>query len=432
MTADVIIVGAGFSGAACAWMLAEKGHHVRLFEARPPESLGQGYHRVMLDVDTFSKSGLARPSGEELLSLLDQFYAYSPSGQVRKAIDFSALLLNGVAFQQRLVRDAQQAGAQLETRRVAGPLLRDGQVVGVRDAEGEEHEAALVIDASGNAQVLVQALAHQGLIPELPLSELHSAYGVAYRQTCRTNAADNSLHIHFCVTGGYVWRSAFDIGLGMMSPSEIDLGALQREVARVSEQFGWETEALESEDMGKIPVRYPLLGLVADGFAVLGDAAFMVNSVRGGGISAGLKGARVLSEVADVALRERDLRHERLWDYSQRYQQQFGAQLAYQDVMRQILMNESADNMEFAFEKDIITADDIKGSLAGRLLDFSTLQKIQKGLRGAANPALLLRFNQRLEWGKQLYDHFRHYPANPALFAAWQADTLKLLERIAA
>lgn len=432
MTADVIIVGAGFSGAACAWMLAEKGHHVRLLESRPPASLGQGYTRVMLDVDTFSKSGLPRPTGDELLSLLDQFYAYSPSGKVRKAIDFSSLLLDGVAFQQRLIEGAQSAGARLENLTVAGPLLHDGQVAGVRDTDGQEHEAALVIDASGNAQVLVRELAHQGLIPELALSELHSSYGVAYRQTCRTDAADNSLHIHFCVTGGYVWRSAYDIGLGMMSPSNIDRAALQQEVARVSAQFGWQIDEIEREDMGKIPVRYPLLGLVADHFAVLGDAGFMVNSVRGGGISAGLKGARVLTEVADVALRERDLRHDRLWDYSQRYQQQLGAPLAYQDVMRQILMNESADNMEFAFEKDIITADDIKGSLAGRLLDFSTLQKLQKGLRGAANPALLLRFNQRLEWGKQLYDHFRNYPSNPGLFAAWQADTLNLLQRIAA
>lgn len=63
MTADVIIVGAGFSGAACAWMLAEKGHHVRLLESRPPASLGQGYTRVMLDVDTFPKVACRVPRG---------------------------------------------------------------------------------------------------------------------------------------------------------------------------------------------------------------------------------------------------------------------------------------------------------------------------------------------------------------------------------
>lgn len=430
MTYDVIISGAGFSGAACAWMLAEQGQRVLLIDKQAPEELGSAYPRLMIDLDTFTKAELPRAQGDELLSLIDLFYAYSPSGEICKPVDFSTILLDGTRFQQRLLTQGQAAGVQFEQATVLSPLIENQQVRGLNLDNGQQREAALVIDATGNAQTLVKTLVAQGLLYQTQPQQLESAYGLAYRLTCSPEVKPAELHIHFCIQGGYLWRSAFDIGLGMMSQASSNLEEVRATVQGFSEKYGWQTGEVIQENMGQIPVRYPLLNLVANGFAVLGDAAFMVNSVRGGGVSAGLKGARILAQVAQTALKAKDLSTEQLWAYNQRYQQEVGISLAYQDVMRQALMNEDTDNMEFALRKDVITADDIKGALSGRLLDISTGQKLQKGFRGASNPALLLRMNHKFEWGKHLYQQFKKYPAQAAGFPAWQTEVNQILEKI--
>lgn len=433
MNYDVIIVGAGFAGAGLAWMLAEKGHHILLLERQERHQLGKTHARIMLDVDTFSKTGLSRPQGDELLALLDTFYAYSPSGKIRKSIDFSALLLDGHRFQQRLLNEAEAAGAKIERRSVRGALLDGDTVIGVETESHEEFYAPLVVDASGNQRILLSELVRHGLLHDLQSEHLESEYGVAYRLSGTTAATPLSeLHIYFSVQGGYIWRSAFDIGLGKMSQAEANLETVRAEVKALTDKFGWKMQATQQEDIGQIPIRHPLLNLVANGFAVVGDASFMVNSVRGGGISAGLKGARILADIAHHALLAEDLRSEQLWTYNEEYQRKIGCQLAYQDVMRQALMNESPENMEFAFEKDVITADDIRSSLSGRLLEISTLQKVQKGLRGAANPGLLMRLNHKLDWGRHLYAHFRKYPATPSYFPAWREELKHIQEKISA
>ncbi|MEZ0372353.1 MAG: NAD(P)/FAD-dependent oxidoreductase [Candidatus Sericytochromatia bacterium] len=429
MNYDVIVAGAGFSGAGCALMLAQRGYRVLLLEQQARDQLGKAFSRLMLDVDTFAKTGLERPQGDELLALMDLFTAFSPSGKVRKPIDFSALLLNGYLFQQRLLDQALSAGVHFEQAEIRGPVSAEGCVTGVETTAGE-YSAPLTIDASGNAQVLVRALVEQRLLPFLHAQDLHSEYGVAYRLSCRSDLPPGELQIHFCMQGGYIWHSNFDVGLGMMGREAPDLAAIRARIEELKVRYGWDLGEIESEDWGKMSVRYPLVSLVADGFAVVGDAGFMINSVRGGGVSAGLRGAKLLAEVADEALEERDFRHQRLWDYNLRFQQQVGATLAYQDVMRKTLMNEPPAEMEFAFEKDIVTSEDIKCSMAGKLLEFNPLQKLQKGLRGAAHPALLMRLNHKLEAGRQLHDHFRKYPDAPAYFPAWYQDLQQILAKV--
>jgi flavin-dependent dehydrogenase len=420
MNYDVIIAGGGFSGVACARRLSLAGLRVLLLDPRPPEQFGAPYSSVMLDVDTFSKTGLERPQGEELLHLLDQFYAYSPSGRVKKPIDFSALLVNGQRLLQRLLAEAQAAGLAVQQDAATALNFGDGRVCGLRNGAGADLSARLVIDATGTARSLSEQLASGGLSLAAHPQTLAIGYGMAYRRLCHNQTADNELHIHFAFEGGYVWRSPNDTGLGLTRWIEPDQA---RELLdQAIERFDWQVGEIQAEAFGRVPVRYPLPGMVAPGFAVVGDAACMVNSVRGGGISAGLKGAHILADVAEAALAAGDLSTAGLWDYNLRYQREVGAQLAYQDAMRLTIMNESSDNMEFAFERDLVSADDIRASLSGRLLDFSPMQKLQKGLRGAANPGLLMRLNHKLEAASRLYRHFKEFPAAPGGFEPWEQE----------
>lgn len=427
---DVLIVGAGFSGVFLARELARSGWQVLLLDQRPESMLGHPYASVMLDVDTFSKTGIARSQGEELLYLLDQFYAYSPSGKIKKPVDFSALLVNGTLLLQRLLAEAQEAGAEFKQLMVQAPLIQEGQVTGVITGSHSQIPARLVVDASGTAQVLCQQLEGGGIFLSHHPQTLRTGYGLAYRRLCDNSTPEHELHIYFAVEGGYVWRSPNDIGLGLsywMEQAEAE-ACLNQAI----EDFGWEVGTVHAETMGRVPVRYPLTSMVASGFATVGDAAYMINSVRGGGISAGLKGAKILSEVAHNALSEDCLSQDRLWEYNVRYMRDVGAALAYQDAMRMILMNETIEHMEFAFERDLVTAEDIQSSLGGRLLDLSPMQKLQKGLRGAANPGLLLRFNNKLHWARELHAHFRAYPEVPTAYETWEDHLHEIQEHFQA
>lgn len=57
--------------------------------------------------------------------------------------------------------------------------------------------------------------------------------------------------------------------------------------------------------------------------------------------------------------------------------------------MRMILMNESVENMEFAFERDIITADDIPQCTGGAKSGFQHHAET-KGLAGRIKPLALI------------------------------------------
>ncbi|PIQ26268.1 hypothetical protein COW36_15245 [bacterium (Candidatus Blackallbacteria) CG17_big_fil_post_rev_8_21_14_2_50_48_46] len=428
MKVDLIITGAGFSGVFCAAELARSGWNVLLLDSRPESELGKPYTSIMLDVDTFSKTGIARPQGDELLHLLDQFYAYSPSGRIKKPIDFSSLLVNGYLLLQRLLAQGKEHALKFVQAKVKAPLIENGAVVGVQTEDGQRFHAPLVIDASGTAQVLGLQLKAGGLaLSHHPLT-LETDYGLAYRRLCETGLPANELHIYFAVEGGYVWRSPNDIGLGLSYWLEKE--EAEARLNHAIQTFDWKIGEVTAEAMGRVPVRYPLTNMVAPGFAAVGDAAFMINSVRGGGISAGLKGARILADVAHEVLSEKRYSQDRLWEYNLRYQREVGAQLAYQDAMRMILMNETSANMEFAFEKDIVTADDIRSSLGGKLLDFSPMQKLQKGLRGAANPGLLLRFNNKLHWAHDLFNHFKAYPETPLEYVQWEDHLHQIQEHL--
>src|SRR3990167_6968502 len=180
MSLDVIITGGGFSGVFCAKILSEAGYKVLLIDRLPESELGARFESVMLDVDTFSKTAMERPQGDELLHLLDQFYAYSPSARIKKPIDFSSILVNGHALLQRLLHEALENNLSYLQAEVKGPLVENNRVSGVELRTGEQFKARLIVDASGMHQVLSSQLAALGLpLSEHPLT-LESEYGIAY------------------------------------------------------------------------------------------------------------------------------------------------------------------------------------------------------------------------------------------------------------
>ncbi len=145
--ADVIVVGAGPSGSAAAYYLAQAGVNVLLIEkSRFPRDkvCGDGLTPravkalIALGVDVSEEAGWLRNKGLRVIA-----------GGMRLELDWPelssypgyGLVRTRASLDEQLARRAQAAGAKLlEGTTVTGPLLdSDGRVVGVRtQAEAEE------------------------------------------------------------------------------------------------------------------------------------------------------------------------------------------------------------------------------------------------------------------------------------------------------
>ena len=168
--ADVIVVGAGPSGATTAYYLAQAGVNVLLLEkARFPREkvCGDGLtpravrSLISMGIDTSPEAGWLRNKGLRVIGAgmrleLDwpDLDAYPGYGLVRPRADFDEVL----------ARRAQAAGAKLlEEVNVTG-LVRDdrtGQVVGVtakEDGAVKAYRARTVVAADGNSSRLAVSL----------------------------------------------------------------------------------------------------------------------------------------------------------------------------------------------------------------------------------------------------------------------------------
>jgi flavin-dependent dehydrogenase len=97
---------------------------------------------------------------------------------------------------------------------------------------------------------------------------------------------------------------------------------------------------------------------VADGYAAIGDSAFMPIPLVGSGMANAFRASRML---ADTIIADTDEKYtaETLWDYAVKYHKELGAGLATLECVRSTLLQLKPQDVEFIFENDIINDDDL-------------------------------------------------------------------------
>ena len=107
-----------------------------------------------------------------------------------------------------------------------------------------------------------------------------------------------------------------------------------------------------------IPVRQPLGVLVADGYAAIGDSAFMTVPIIGSGIANSLKAARIL---ADAVSSDKDCSFSAasLWKYQTDFYKEIGAGLAPLACVKLMLTRLEGSDLDYIFDNGILNADDM-------------------------------------------------------------------------
>ena len=322
--ADVIVVGAGPSGATTAYYLAQAGANVLLLEkARFPREkvCGDGLTPravkalISMGVDISPEAGWLRNKGLRVIGAgmrleldwpdLDAFPGY---GLVRPRADFDEIL----------ARRSQAAGAKLlEEVTVTGPVLDDrtGKIVGVSaKSEGttKSYRARVVVAADGNSSRLAVAMGlHKR--DDRPLGVAVRTYYTSPRHEDDYLESWLDLWDGDKLLPGYGWifgmgDGTSNVGLGLLNTSRAfgntDYRALLgRWLKGMPEEWGFvEENRTEPVRGAALPMGFNRTPAYYKGLLLAGDAAGMVNPFNGEGIAYAMESGEILARVIAQAL----------------------------------------------------------------------------------------------------------------------------------
>jgi menaquinone-9 beta-reductase len=327
--ADVIVVGAGPSGATTAYYLAQAGLNVLLLEkARFPRDkvCGDGLTPravktlIEMGVDTGPGSGWLQNKGLRVIGAgmrlelpwpeLDSYPGYG-------------LVRTRASLDETLARHAQAAGARLlEGVTVTGPVLDDaGRIVGVTAdthesergrGDSQTYRARVIVAADGNSSRLSVAMGlHKR--DDRPLGVAVRTYYTSPRHDDDYLESWLDLWDGDRLLPGYGWifgmgDGTSNVGLGMLNTSEAfgntDYRALlKRWLRSMPEEWGY-TEENRTEPVrgAALPMGFNRTPHYYRGLLLAGDAAGMVNPFNGEGIAYAMESGEILARTIAEAL----------------------------------------------------------------------------------------------------------------------------------
>ena len=271
---------------------------------------------------------------------------------------------------------------------ITGPVLSGNRVTGINTDKGSFY-GDLIIDAAGvNSPVRKNLPAVCGIEKEPRPCEKLFVYRAFYNYLSEREP-DAKYKIYLLPNGkkGIAWVSAengfTDLLIGDFEP--FDMKAAEETAEFLRNTSPWlGKKLLRGGQFTEIPVRQPLSVMVCDGYAAIGDSAFMTMPIIGSGIANSFKAARML---ADTVLADKAGAYsaDTLWPYQVQYYKKIGAGLSQIACIKSLLLSITPAELDYCFEKGILTAEDFAlGSETTGLTGMVKLKPADIYLRGKA------------------------------------------------
>ena len=365
MGKTILVAGAGHGGLAVAADLARKGYDVTVLEQKAEDALGYDWTDIFAP-KALIDAGVPYPS-RSLYSYKENMTFFPPAQSValtqQVPQDELEIKMERRDIYAHLIAHARRCGVQFrfETQ-ITAPLLLGSRVCGVY-AGDEKLYADLVIDACGMDSPLRTALP--------------AVCGV--EQAIGTNNTAYVYRAFYARTGDFVPEHNYEVYILHQGRRELAWVATEDDIADVLivrfAPFGADEAAAVVDDLrktnqhigakvvrggqfAKIPVRQPLAMLVADGYAAIGDSAFMTVPLIGSGIANALKASHILSETV-VGDKDCAFTAESLWRYQVGYYKLLGTGYAAMTCLKNACLSMEPAEVDFLFERGILTEKEI-------------------------------------------------------------------------
>jgi digeranylgeranylglycerophospholipid reductase len=380
--------------------------------------------------------------------------AYSPNHETAISFDGEGYILNRRLLPQKQLKDVLKAGVEVRDQVILRSLIMENNnVIGV---EGEDilnkslfkKTAKIVVDCTGVTSVLRNNLTIRSYIQRRIDREDLEATGRYIYNFDIAEQDDTFFNPDYCIIhldqklapGGYGWvfpkgNDKVNIGLGVQqkaferSNKEMgihkDLKTLIDEYVEINPVIANPKIADSDKDEGngwgtwQVSVRRQNDCMVANGYMLVGDSAWMPKPLDAGGIGPAIIAATIAGKDAVEAIEAEDVTEKGLWKYNKDYINDYGYKTAGLEVFRRMLQGLTNEQINYGM-KHFLSKMDIDKITNGEHPQFSSVDKLGMVIRGAVNKRLADGLKFTANMNEKLVNLYKNYPSDPQGFQDWQ------------
>ncbi len=469
---DVIVAGGGLAGTVSAQSVAHysgQGMRVLVVDRSPERMPGSKSVSGWICGDAVSREAVdymterigVRWGAPEIEHKVKGVMAFSPDRETSIPFDGDGYMLNRQLLPEMQNERARKMGIEFAFGvNLTGLQYEGGQVTGVEGMDMKTRQpfkktAKVVIDATGMTSMLRNQIRNTTKMEkkvdrqDVESTGRHIMYFDAGEEDLTEFDPDYCI-IHLdqdIAPGGYGWvfpkgKNKVNIGLGvektLLEARNKRLGKGDNVSALINEYLE-RNRAIKNPRLSKDPqdsnnatgnfqvsVRRQNDCMVAGGFVIVGDSAWMPKPLDAGGIGPALVAGSIVGRCAVEAIQSGDVSEGGLWRYNKEFINEYGYKTAGLELFRRLIQTLTNEQINYGM-KHFLGNLDVESISKGEHPDFGSLGKLGMIIRGALNKTLAegLRFTTRQN--KWLTEHYYNYPDSPEGFDEWSKTLHKVL-----
>ncbi|RMF31619.1 MAG: NAD(P)/FAD-dependent oxidoreductase [Candidatus Nitrosothermus koennekii] len=471
---DIIVAGAGIAGmiaGTSAAIHSKQNLRILIIDRNDPKNAGRKTINGWVCGDAVGKNSvdyMTKAIGiswnkPEVEHPVKGVVAYSPDHETAIYFEGEGYILNRKLLPQKQLNDALKVGIEFDWNvNLTNVYHEDNQVKGVIGLKKEDGKmipykkrAKVVIDCTGVTSVLRTNLPIKSFIQrKIDRDDLESTgrYILEFDKASndKTYFDPDYALIHLdqkIAPGGYAWvfpkgEHKANIGLGVQHKSlelrnralnrRDDLKTLIDNYVKMNPVISNPRLANSSMDDGnawgtwQVSVRRQNDCLVANGYMLVGDAAWMPKPLDAGGIGPAIIAGVLAGKNVVRAIEANDTSEEGLWQYNLDFVNDYGYKTAGLEVFRRFLQTLSNEQINYGM-KHFLSKLDIEKITKGEHPEFSHIDKIGMMIRAITHRKTAEGLKYTAEKNKVLVELYRNYPKKPSEFEEWHKRLMKEL-----
>ena len=472
---DIIVAGGGLAGmivASSAAYYSKQSLRILVIDRNPLHIMGKKTVTGWICGDAVGKNTVdymanrigIRWEYPEIEHCVNGVVAYSPDHETAISFDGEGYVLNRMMLPQKQMKEVIKVGVEIRDRVALRSLLTENNtVIGVEGSDLAtttttttnnnnksvfKKTAKLVVDCTGVTSVLRTNLPIKSFIQrKIDRDDLEATgryiYNFEIAKEDKTYFDPDYCIIHLdqkLAPGGYAWvfpkgKNKANIGLGVQQKAfeahNKEIGVRKDLKTLIDEYVNFNSvianpkiadgEIDEGNGWGtwQVSVRRQNDCMVANGYMLVGDSAWMPKPLDAGGIGPAIIAATIAGKHAVEAIQTEDITENGLWRYNIDYINDYGYKTAGLEVFRRMLQGLTNEQINYGM-KHFLSKMDIDKITGGEHPEFNTLDKLGMMIRGALNKKLAEDLRYTANMNKKLVEHYYNYPHKPEGFPQWQ------------